>query len=454
MTETQSLFSCFGCGEGSNHRVPITPDRFVNHAASPEIEDLLANKMSKLSVKERDEATHDLHCVGEDLMETPEMVEKSLAEFDNAIKREKNATYEIAKGQNRAYAEDRFFRLKFLRANMLDVNRSVKMMLRFLEQKALHFGIEKVARDITVDDLTDEDKKFMRLGLFHIQEGRDRSGRIVFYLSNSCTGSCTPETLNRLFYHVVFNILIKMPTVQLKGLNGVYYDVAKLKEGAALPGLKYVKTIIDFVTSVPVRFSSMHYCLKRKKGNLARNDFILKTALKSIPKYSSARTRIHLGSDMELQYQLQSHGIPIQFCPIDGDGNFRTDILNRWLNHYESSTGTALNQCKDDRKSRQNTVPLRHDVLLGRGKSLQAHLGNVCFREFVKRYSEEYDETPRNYRRLVPMKVIQDLKSRGIRFLRQDEKTGEWVEPDISDIEKTVGQVFRNLRKRHKQESV
>ncbi|CAJ1956527.1 unnamed protein product [Cylindrotheca closterium] len=450
MTENRSIFSCFGCGEEPKHHVVTTSARPSSHETTPEIEEFLASQMSKLSVEERDEATHDIHCVGEDILETPEMVETSLAEFDNAIKREKNETYEIAMAQNRAYVEDASFRLKFVRANMHDVNRSVNMMLRFLEQKALHFGIEKVARDITIDDLTDEDKKFMQLGLFHIQEGRDRSGRIVFYYFNRYVGSLNPATVNRIFYYVVFNILINMPTAQLKGVNGIYYDVVKLKKDAAVPGFNYVKTFVDFWTCIPIRFSSTHYCLKRK--NLARSDFILKTALQAAHKYVQARTRVHVGSDIELQYQLQGHGIPIQFCPVDGDGKYRTEILNRWLNKHESVP--ASNQGKDVKKSKQSFVPLRHDVLLGRGKSLQTHLGNICFREFVKQYSEEYDETPRNYRRLVPIKVIQDLKSRGIRFLRQDESTGEWVEPEISDIEKTVGQVFRNLRKKHKPESL
>ena len=192
------MFSCFGSGERSNHAV--TAARSLSHEATLEIketEEFLASQMSKLSVEERDEAIHDMHCVGEDLEETPEMVEKSLAELDNAIKHEKNATYEMAKVQNRAYVEDSSFRLKFLRANMHDVNRAVRQMVSFLEQKAIYFGIEKVAQEITLNDLTNEDIKFMRSGLFHIQQGRDRSGRVVLYLSNSCAGYCTPDNLVR-----------------------------------------------------------------------------------------------------------------------------------------------------------------------------------------------------------------------------------------------------------------
>src|SRR6056300_1048943 len=54
-------------------------------------EDLLASEMSKLSVQQRSKALDDVHCVGEALKETPEMVQKSLASFDLAVgKQHKN----------------------------------------------------------------------------------------------------------------------------------------------------------------------------------------------------------------------------------------------------------------------------------------------------------------------------------------------------------------------------
>lgn len=238
-----------------------------------------------------------------------------------------------------------------------------------------------------------------------------------------------------------------MPEVQMKGVNSIYYDDAKVDEDVAMPGLNYVKSIIEFLMCIPVRFSAMHNCLKRRKGNLLLNDFILRIAIRATPMYSQVRSRIHLGSDMELQYQLQGHGIPIEHCPIDQDGNARMDILNDWF--YKHLSRSTSCQGDDVAIRKQQIVPQPHDILLGRGKTLH-HLGNICFRQFVKQYSEEYDETPRNHRRLVLVKVVQDLKNRGIRFLRQVEDSEEWIESSAADMENTVGQVFRNLRKKIK----
>ena len=162
------------------------------------LEDFLASEMTKLSVQDRSKALDDVHCVGDELDETSEMIEKSLAEFGEVLQRKNNSIYEMAANQNREYVENPVFRLKFLRANLHDVDKSVHQMLDFLRYKAKYFGNEKVARDITLDDLNAEDKKLMLSGLHHIQEGRDRRGRVVLYFFNRYMGVGTIDTHVRL----------------------------------------------------------------------------------------------------------------------------------------------------------------------------------------------------------------------------------------------------------------
>eukprot|EP00526_Cylindrotheca_closterium_P020272 CAMPEP_0113635796 /NCGR_PEP_ID=MMETSP0017_2-20120614/18663_1 /TAXON_ID=2856 /ORGANISM="Cylindrotheca closterium" /LENGTH=129 /DNA_ID=CAMNT_0000546599 /DNA_START=193 /DNA_END=579 /DNA_ORIENTATION=- /assembly_acc=CAM_ASM_000147 len=75
-------------------------------------EDYLASEMNKLSVRERSKALDELHCVGEDLKETPEMIETSLAEFDQILQERNEPIYNLAASQNRSYVEDPAFRLR------------------------------------------------------------------------------------------------------------------------------------------------------------------------------------------------------------------------------------------------------------------------------------------------------------------------------------------------------
>jgi hypothetical protein len=165
-------------------------------------EDLLASQLSKLSVQERAKAFDDVHCVGEELQETPEMIEKSLAEFEKAVQKQRNDVYDMAWNQNRAYLEDTSFRLKFLRANLHNANKSVRQMMRFLRHKATYFGVDKVTRDITLADLSDDDLQVLGSGFVHLQEERDQTGRIIMHLLNTPISRLRVENVVSLFHRL------------------------------------------------------------------------------------------------------------------------------------------------------------------------------------------------------------------------------------------------------------
>jgi TATA-binding protein-associated factor Taf7 len=160
-----------------------------------ETEEFLAAELSKLSAIERTKATEDVHCVGGELEESPELVERSLLDFDAQVKRENDQIYGLAVSQNRAYVENRIFRLKFLRADLHDVKKAVRRMMKFLNHKLTSFGVHKLTQEITLADLNEEDIFLMKSGLFHIQEDKDQSGRIVIYVFNRMLGQCTSEAL-------------------------------------------------------------------------------------------------------------------------------------------------------------------------------------------------------------------------------------------------------------------
>ena len=222
------------------------------------------------------------------------------------------------------------------------------------------------------------------------------------------------------------------------------------------------------MNSIPVRFTAQHTCLRAgNDANVALNKFCLGIIYKLFPDHLRIRTRIHYGTDLELQYQLQGHGIPIHTFPVDSDGNLREDIQNAWFyKHLQAMEGPNAKPAEiehhnwherliediDDSDTGYSspTSPPRHDILLGRGRPIQSHPGNVCFREYLKQFSHEYDEAPRHLRRMVRLKIREDLKSRGIRFLQ--ERDGRWVECSVTEAEKTIGQAFRNQRKQSKTE--
>ena len=165
-----------------------------------ETELMLASALSNLTAQERTLALHDVHCVGEELKESPEIVEKSLVEFDQAVQRQRNPVYEIAVSQNRAYVENRSFRLRFLRAAMHNIGLAVANMMNFLDNKLLHFGEDKVSREIRLNDLNEEEVGLLVSGIFHIQNDRDPMGRVIVYITagTEMLEICRAQTLVRL----------------------------------------------------------------------------------------------------------------------------------------------------------------------------------------------------------------------------------------------------------------
>lgn len=326
--------------------------------AMKQTEDLIASGMSKLTVEELSEAMDDLHCVGEDLEETPEIVERSLAELNRKVQEQQNSVYEIAARQNRAYLENPSFRLKFLRANMHNVGQSVTQMMNFLKIKAKYFGDDKVARDITVRDLNAEDIALLSSGLYYVQTSGDRNGRVILYLLSKMFSRCKRENFSRVVFYVYFNVLSVIPEVQMKGLNFVVYDNMRPEEKVENPtNWLSSLSVMDVVTSMPIRFSSMHFCLKARKETLAVFNSLLGMSSSLLPLYSRVRTRLHGGSDMELQYQLKRHGININAGPIDEIGNLRTNILNAWLNDHLEKEAMSSRQVASATLTSPSPVP-------------------------------------------------------------------------------------------------
>lgn len=190
-TDGSCFHQCYGWCGGEDFSSNMPTNHRLHHHHSNDTrqemkstEDFLASELGKLSVEERSGALDDLHCVGQDLEETPEMVENSLRELDRILIQRNDSIYNIAASQNRAYVEDPNFRLRFLRAKLHDAEKAATQMIGFLSQKEIYFGREKLARDITLNDLDENDMKLLLSGRFHIQDGLDRKGRPVVYFLN------------------------------------------------------------------------------------------------------------------------------------------------------------------------------------------------------------------------------------------------------------------------------
>ena len=110
--------------------------------------------------------------------------------------------------------------------------------------------------------------------------------------------------------------------------------------------------------------------------------------------------------------------------------------------------------------------PTIYDIIVGRGKNIDAHPGNVQFRNLLReKYMEEYEKAPKFRKTELAERIIRDLTDSNIRFLQKnvssDKNAGgngivngdQWIEVDFSTIREKIGRTFRRLRESEKQRS-
>lgn len=157
---------------------------------------------------------------------------------------------------------------------------------------------------------------------------------------------------------------------QLKGVVSIYWDSAGSEDVEVSGAARNVFSILPFSLSIPLRHSSIHYCLKANTATSALNKTIVPLLINAFPNYSAVRTRVHCASPIELQYMLQDHGIRMRTYPMDSNGKL---LLDQWKTvlfehgmigfYLESGVKSLIIQ------------PTSNDVLLGRGRPIQEHPG-------------------------------------------------------------------------------
>ena len=144
-----------------------------------------------------------------------------------------------------------------------------------------------------------------------------------------------------------------------------------------------------------------------------------------------------VGSHSECVLNLQSFGIPTTVLPFTESGEVTTRFHKEFLE----------NRRKQERLSSQAPrigVPGRFDVLLGRGKKYDLHMGNVRFRHLIEDCREKYESASRNVKTKLSAEIVEIVHENCGRFLKQD-GVG-WVEVEDETARLKVSHAFRAMR--------
>lgn len=154
---------------------------FSSEFKQEDVDAILVQGMQDLSFDELQREQEDLHGVG-DLIdrENQREMDSLLKAFDDYIQcRKKNTVYESAEMLDHEYVRNPDLRMQFLHGHRWVPNHAAEQFLKFLEIKKQLFGMDKVVKDITLDDLDEDDKENLLGGSLQILPTTDRSGRKI-----------------------------------------------------------------------------------------------------------------------------------------------------------------------------------------------------------------------------------------------------------------------------------
>jgi hypothetical protein len=134
-------------------------------------------------------------------------------------------------------------------------------------------------------------------------------------------------------------------------------------------------------------------------------------------------------------------GIPVECLPLTDEGALKAANQMKWI---------AKRKIKESKLKRSEEfhgidLPGTNDILVGRGKPIGGHLGNVQLRRLVDHYLDEYEHATKQEKTLIATRIVNETKKYPTRFLKRN-PDGWWVEVPDEVARTKVSTCFRSAR--------
>jgi hypothetical protein len=148
----------------------------------------LAQELHQLTLQEREQVSEDIHGVSKITDEDPYFVDHCLLQMDMEFRRLKKHKKDTSAYDSALFLAPRFvmgrdFRLMFLRAESFDPEKALNRMVQHFESKLELFGLDKLVKPITQEDLHEDAKDALRTGFLQLLPIKDRSGRKIIFIA-------------------------------------------------------------------------------------------------------------------------------------------------------------------------------------------------------------------------------------------------------------------------------
>jgi hypothetical protein len=149
----------------------------------------LANEMNELTVDERNRVLEEVHGVADMQEETPEFIMTCLDQMDGALSKlsySKRRDWDRATFLKPSLLKDSKFKLMFLRTDNYDGRQAAERLARFFVLKRDLFGEDKLVKNMTLDDLEEEDMTLLGSGVPPMMlPHKDQTGRPIWFCDAS-----------------------------------------------------------------------------------------------------------------------------------------------------------------------------------------------------------------------------------------------------------------------------
>ncbi|KAG7370288.1 hypothetical protein IV203_028034 [Nitzschia inconspicua] len=403
---------------------------------------LYAKDMYELSHEEREQVLLDIHgVVSEIIEETPDFVQEKRKELSRCLlQANTKGTHAYSKAllQDATYIQSSRFQLPFLRCEQWDASASSLKVLNFLEMKLQLFGSEKLCRDITISDLSKDDRKMLESGFFQLSSQRDVAGRAILVAMPMCAyPEMSMDSVMRAFYYMYMTAAHDVETQQ-KGLVLIGCNVGPRR----YVNRKIAWHVHKVRQALPLKTMGIHYCYDDLRMLPMMTIGMLVSSASS-----RVRFRAHYGTVPELHHALTTFGIPDQSLPVTTDGEPKIKSFRTWMKSRKQQEDVSNNNNNNKETfslDKVIIVPGRVDVLLGRGKPIQEHFGNLRYHILMDYYQKAYEDAKKFEKMLVAQTIVDLVHKYKGRFLRQE--GAGWIEVEPTVARDKVSHAFRTRR--------
>mmetsp|Transcript_32965 Transcript_32965/g.79745 ORF Transcript_32965/g.79745 Transcript_32965/m.79745 type:complete len:428 (+) Transcript_32965:53-1336(+) len=341
---------------------------------------------------------------------------------------------------NPNYTDSRPFLMMFLRSEEFNPIKAAHRMVLHFETKLTLFGVDTLARKITYDDLSDEDRQALATGAIQVLPEKDRSGRIILYETARSLRYNSIKSQLRAHWYMIMSVVESDPDAQKEGIVRVFYNTDS--HAHTTSHIEFIQKGSIFSRALPVKNMGLHFCYNR--DSLVT---MLSAVQLAVGVEGRSRLRDHFGNEQEVKKKLEEYNISSTALPTVSSDSVSTVYLEQDLIRRRQQEEEERNMT-----SEEIMQPLSSDVILGRGRHQQEHPGNLKLAQLVDSKRQEYSQLRKLEKTRIIRDIVESYESAGVRFVERyggEERSLRWRESSGDARREKVSQLFRTKTTRN-----